>query len=366
MRSNINNELLTKLLNGSNAANVNIYQINTSEFPYDIEIVVENLQVPWAMAISEAGNLYITERPGRIRVVENGVLNPEPIITFRLPFVSRGEGGLMGIVLDPDFSQNHYMYVMHSYTEGNQIFNRVVRLIVEDNVATVDQIILDKIPGGLSHDGGRIKIGPDQKLYIATGDGGNAEAAQDLTSLAGKILRINLDGSIPQDNPIVNSPIYSYGHRNPEGLSWNFNNIMYSSDHGQTAHDEINIILPGANYGWPLVEGDEISSNLRTQPPLIHSQNNTWAPSGIAYINQGPWQGKLLVATLRGEQLLVISLNEDGTAVTGLDTQLWSEYGRLREVIQAEDGSIYLTTSNRDNRGTTRRGDDKVIRLVPR
>jgi glucose/arabinose dehydrogenase len=366
MKSNINNELLTKLLNGSNAANVNIYQINGSEFPYDIEIVAENLQVPWAMAISEDGKFYITERPGRIRVVEDGILNPEPIITFRSPFVSRGEGGLMGIVLDPDFSQNHYMYVIHSYLEGNLIFNRVVRLIVEDNIATIDQIILDEIPGGLSHDGGRLKIGPDQKLYIATGDGGNAEAAQELTSLAGKILRINLDGSIPEDNPIANSPIYSYGHRNPEGLSWNSNNIMYSSDHGQTAHDEINIILPGANYGWPLVEGDEVSGNLRTQPPLIHSQNNTWAPSGIAYINQGPWQGKLLVATLRGEQLLVISLNEDGTAVTGLDTQLWNEYGRLREVIQAEDGSIYLTTSNRDNRGTTRRGDDKVIRLVPR
>jgi len=156
----------------------------------------------------------------------------------------------MGIALDPNYSQNHYMYVMHSYAEGNRIYNRVVRLVENNNRASLDRVLLDKIPGGRIHNGGRIKIGPDQKLYITTGDAGNSALAQDYTSTAGKILRIELDGSIPKDNPISNSPVYSLGHRNPQGLAWNSRNVLYASEHGQSAHDEINIIKPGANYGY--------------------------------------------------------------------------------------------------------------------
>ncbi|MGL5642616.1 MAG: PQQ-dependent sugar dehydrogenase, partial [Paraclostridium sp.] len=219
-----------------------VKSIMSRQFPYDIEVIADKLYMPWAIDISNEGKIYFTERSGLIRIIENGKLNSQPLITFSDPFVSQGEGGLMGIALDPNFSQNHYIYVMYSYSEGNKIYNRVARLIENNNRASINKVLLDKIPGGQIHNGGRIKIGPDKKLYITTGDAGNPSLAQDLTSTAGKILRIELDGSIPNDNPIINSPIYSLGHRNPQGLAWNSKNVLYASEHGQSAHDEINII----------------------------------------------------------------------------------------------------------------------------
>lgn len=337
----------------------------SSEFSYEVDIIAENLYIPWAIDISNEGKIYFTERSGKIRVIEEGTLIQQPLITFAPPFVAQGEGGLMGIVLDPKYSENHYIYVMYSYLEENQIYNQVVRLVEENSSAYIDRVLIDNIPGGRIHNGGRIKIGPDNKLYITTGDAGNPALAQDINSLAGKILRIELDGGMPEDNPFYNSPVYSYGHRNPQGITWSSENIMYASEHGQTAHDEINIIKPGANYGWPLVQGDEVPRDIEVQKPLIDSGQDTWAPSGIAYIDQGPWQDKLLVANLRGEQLLLISLNEEGTAVTDVDNVLKNQYGRLRGVFQEEDGAIYITTSNKDGRGRADSTDDKIIRLTP-
>lgn len=366
MKNMIFNVLYNTIFRNHNKDNIKIKSITSRQIPYEIEIIAENLYVPWAIDISNEGNIYFTERSGAIRIIEDGKLNPQPLITFSSPFISQGEGGLMGIALDPNFSNNHYIYVMHSYLEANQIYNRVVRLVVNNNIASIDKVILDKIPGGSIHNGGRIKIGPDQKLYITTGDAGNPALAQDPTSTAGKILRIELDGSIPKDNPIINSPIFSLGHRNPQGLAWNSKNVLYSSEHGQSAHDEINIINPGGNYGWPIVQGNEESSEVITQKPLIHSGEDTWAPSGITFINQGPWEGKLLVATLRGQQLLGISMNGKGTVVKNVESWLKNEYGRLREVVQGKDGSIYLTTSNKDGRGNPDINDDKIIRLTPK
>lgn len=366
MKKLIDNILSNVMFRARNAANIKGKEITTRQFPYEIEVIAKNLYVPWAIDISDEGKLYFTERSGAIRIIEDGKLNPQPLITFGAPFVSQGEGGLMGIALDPNYSQNHYMYVMHSYGEGNVLYNRVVRLLENNNRASIDKVLLDKIPGGRIHNGGRIKIGPDQKLYITTGDSGNSALAQDLTSTGGKILRIELDGRIPKDNPIANSPVYSLGHRNPQGLAWNSKNVLYESEHGQSAHDEINIIKPGANYGWPLVQGDEDTTEAVIQKPLIHSGEVTWAPSGIAFANQGQWQGKLLVANLRGQQLLAISLNGNGTVVKNVEAWLKNEYGRLREVIQGKDGSIYLTTSNRDGRGNPNIADDRIIRLIPK
>ena len=276
-------------------------------FPYDIKIIAENCFIPWAIAISNEAKTYFTERSGTIRIMEEGYLYPQPLITFGDSFVSQGEGGLMGIALDPNYSQNHYIYVMHYYAEGNQLYNRIVRLVERNNKAFIDRILLDKIPGGPIHNGGRIKIGPDQKLYIATGDAGNPSSAQ----------------------------------------------------------DEINIIEPGGNYGCPLVQGNESTSETMTIKPVVNSGEETWAPSGIDFVNQGTWQGKLLVAALRGEQLLAITLNKKGTQVTQVESLLKNQYGRLREVVQANDGSIYLTTSNRDGRGISDATDDKIIMLVP-
>lgn len=364
MKNIIYNALSNMIFRARNTINIKGKASALRQFPYEIEVIAENLYVPWAIDISNEGKLYFTERSGTIRIIENGKLRVQPLITLRAPFVSEVEGGLMGIALDPNYSQNRYMYVMHSYTEGNRIYNRVVRLVESNNMASIDRVILDKIPGGRIHNGGRLKIGPDKKLYITTGDAGNPALAQDSTSTAGKILRIELDGSIPKDNPISNSPVYSLGHRNPQGLAWDSRNVLYASEHGQTAHDEINIIRPGANYGWPLVQGDETSTQVVTQKPLIHSGEVTWAPSGIAFVDQGPWQGKLLVACLRGQQLLAISLNGNGTVVSNVESWFKDEYGRLRDVIQGRDGSIYFTTSNRDGRGNPRAADDKIIRLI--
>ena len=358
--------LSKKIFHSHNEAKVKTRSITSRQFPYKIEVIAENLYVPWAIDINNEGNLYFTERFGTIRIIKNGKLQSEPLITFHAPFISQGEGGLMGLVIDLNYPQNHYIYVMHSYAEGNRIFNRVARLVENNNKVSIDRVLLDKIPGGKIHNGGRIKIGPDEKLYITTGDAGNSTLAQDLTSTAGKILRIELDGSIPKDNPITNSPIYSFGHRNPEGLAWNSKNVLYESEHGQLAHDEINIINPAANYGWPLAQGNEDAKGAMIQKPLIHSGEDTWAPAGITLVNQGDWRGKLLVACLRGQQLLSITLNGNGTVVNKVESWFMNEYGRLREVIQGKDGSIYLSTSNRDGRGNPNVGDDKIIRLIPK
>lgn len=361
-------EILNKIFTNTkfkrhNYSETKMKAIASRQFPYKIEVIAENLYVPWAIDISNEGIIYFTERSGAVRVIKDGKILTEPLMRFGAPFVSQGEGGLMGIALDKNFTKNHYLYVMHSYGIGNLIFNRVVRLIEINNRASIDKVLIDKIPGGQIHNGGRIKIGRDQKLYITTGDSGNSALAQDSTSKAGKILRIELDGSIPKDNPINNSPVYSLGHRNPEGIAWNLNNVLYESEHGQSAHDEINIIKSGTNYGWPLVQGNEDITEVVIQKPLIHSGEDTWAPSGVTFVDKGPWQGKLLVACLRGQQLLAITMNSNGTIVKNVESWLKNEYGRLREVVQGRDGAIYLTTSNMDGRGNPRIGDDKIIKL---
>lgn len=363
MKRIIYNIVPDKIFRSQRKVSIKARGIASRQVPYEIKVIAEKLFVPWAIAISDDGKLYFTERSGAIRIIEGDRLNPRALITFTSPFLSKGEGGLLGIALDPNYLQNHYMYVMHSYEEDGSLYNRVVRLIESNNRAAIDKVLIDKIPGGAIHNGGRIKIGPDQKLYITTGDAGSSNLAQDMRSTGGKILRIELDGSIPKDNPFENSPIYSFGHRDPQGLAWNLQNALYESEHGQIGHDEINIIKPGLNYGWPIVQGNEESAKVMTQKPLIHSGEETWAPSGIAFVNGGQWAGKLLVAALRGKQLLAITFNEKGTIVEKVESWFENEYGRLREVVQGKDGAIYIATSNRDGRGTPNLADDRIIKL---
>ncbi|MGN7470743.1 PQQ-dependent sugar dehydrogenase [Brevibacillus sp. SAFN-007a] len=334
------------------------------ELSYRTEAVADQLDVPWALDIAADGRLFFTERPGRIRVIQAGKLLEQPLLSFPAPFVSEGEGGLLGLVLDPQFARNHFMYVYHTYQDGPQIYNRVLRLRERDNRAEVDRVLIDKIPGSAIHNGGRLKIGPDQRLYITTGDAREPELAQDMNSLAGKILRLNLDGTIPQDNPFPGSPVYSLGHRNPQGLAWNpATGTLYSSEHGPSAHDELNRIEPKGNYGWPAITGDQEQQGMRT--PIWQSKDETWAPSGMAFVRKGPWAGQLLVANLRGQQLLRVKLDPvRADAVTEVSAILVNELGRLRDVAEGPDGSLYLLTNNRDGRGEPRDGDDRIIRLV--
>ncbi|WP_367568035.1 sorbosone dehydrogenase family protein [Lacrimispora sp.] len=338
--------------------------LNSWDSSFQIQTIAENLHIPWAIDISEDGRLFFTERSGNLRVIENGTLNPVPVYIFNSPFVSTGEGGLMGLALDRDFLSNGYIYLMYTYQENGGLYNRVVRMRIQDNTASGEEIILDQIPAGQNHNGGRIKVGPDGYLYITAGDAGDRYLAQDINSLAGKILRIGTDGSIPPDNPFPGSPVYALGLRNPQGLAWNNRGVLYASDHGETAHDEINIIQPGGNYGWPLVTGYEEMQGYDFIKPVIQSEDNTWAPAGIAFINSGPRMGQLFVSALRGNVLLAITLDESGTQVVNVEPLLQGNYGRLREAYQAEDGFIYLTTSNLDGRGLPNPGDDKILRLV--
>ncbi len=338
--------------------------VTATEIPYDIEVVAENLAVPWAIAPSDKDNIYFTERTGAIRKIENGQLVEKPLIVFSDPFTDAGEGGLLGLALDPDFRENHYMYAYYTYVDHGILLNKVVRLIENNHQLRIDRDLVSGIPAGDIHNAGRLKISPDHHMFITTGDANNALLAQDHTSPAGKILRINLDGTIPEDNPFPNSPVYSTGHRDPQGLAWRADKQLYVSEHGQNAHDELNLIVKGGNYGWPTIEGKETAPNRIA--PLVESGEETWAPAGMDFISKGPWKGKLLVANLRGQQLLTFSLNKEGSTVTGIDHYLKGQFGRLRDVAMAEDGSIYLSTSNLDGRGIANRGDDKIIRLVPK
>jgi glucose/arabinose dehydrogenase len=315
--------------------------------------------------------LFFTERPGRVRVIINGQLQSEPVATITVAAV--GEGGLLGIALDPQFSQNGFIYLYYTYYEGSALRNRVVRCREQGGHLVEPQTLIEGIPGGGNHDGGRIAFGPDGKLYIGTGEGGQRDLAQQLDSLGGKILRINPDGSIPADNPFPGSPVYSYGHRNVQGLAWTASGLMLATEHGPSgengwyAHDELNIIQPGKNYGWPVVI--DSPGDPRFVDPLIQSGNDTWAPSGLTFYNGdllSAWKGSLFFAGLRGQALYRVVLGGPaGDQVVAQEELFKGKYGRLRVVAQGSDGSLYFATNNRDGRGTPAADDDRILRVVP-
>ncbi|MFS0838938.1 PQQ-dependent sugar dehydrogenase [Paenibacillus sp. 1P03SA] len=342
-----------------------------SSEPYTPEVVASNLETPWAVDFAPDGRIFFTERnSGRVRVVVNGQLKSTPVITLGSPFyyMPKSEGGLLGLALDPDFDKNHYMYIYHSYkTSDNKVANRVVRLIESNNTAKIDKVLMTNLPGAVYHNGGRLKIGPDKKLYFSNGNYGNKDDT--LTYLGGKIFRLNLDGTIPADNPFgASSPIYSRGHRNPQGLAWQpGTNRLFESEHGESSKDEINFIQPGAHYGWPQYEGGNQNEPGIT-PPLLYASGTTWAPSGIAFVTKGPWAGNLLVTNLKGKQIIRMTVKEqNGKPVIdsgSLNYLYVNKYGRIRDIVEAPDGSLYLVTSNNGDKN----GDgtpDKLIRLAP-
>lgn len=327
-----------------------------------IEIIASGLEVPWSIDFSMDGRIFLTERVGRIRVIEDGKLVPRPVAEIRVARV--GEGGLLGLALHPDFQTNHYIYVYYTYRDSSgKLLNRVVRYVERLGEAVEERIILDGIPAAAIHDGGRIKFGPDGKLYVTTGDAGEPSLAQDLGSLAGKILRLNPDGSFPPDNPRPNSPVLSYGHRNPQGLAWHpITRMLYSTEHGPTANDEVNLILKGGNYGWPVVLGK--AREPQYIDPIIN-YDITEAPSGATFY-QGvfkDWRNSLFFASLRGQHVrrIVFAAPEYRSAVS--DEVFLAEFGRMRDVVVGPDGFVYLATSNRDGRGSPSGDDDKILRV---
>ena len=309
------------------------------------EILVENLDTPWAIDFLPDDRMIFTERGGKVSILNNGAIKNIGNINV----VEMGESGLLGIAVDPEFSKNKFVYLYYTTQNGN----RVSRFVLNEKLEN-ETILINNIPGGNIHNGGRIKFGPDGKLYITTGEAGNRPLAQNINSTGGKILRINKNGTVPLDNPFKNY-VYSYGHRDPQGITWNLlTKVMYESEHGQTRYDEINIIQKGENYGWPNYQGNESPQGYIK--PLIFYTDFTLAPSGIAYYNSA-----LYVAGLRGNQLRKITLSADGNSVTG-EEALFRNLGRIREVVEHK-GYLYISTSNRDGRGIPQSGDDKIIRI---
>ena len=333
-----------------------------------VETVAENLDIPWSIVWAPDGTIFFTERTGNLRAIQDGMVLEKPILSLE---VSGAEGGLLGIALDPKYSENHYIYLYYTY-KNSEIKNKVVRYVESNLILKEDKVIIEDIPGGPTHDGGRMKFGPDGKLYITTGDAGNGRLSQELSNVAGKILRINSDGSIPEDNPFSDSPIYSYGHRNPQGIDWDKSGNLVATEHGPSgwgglrAHDEINVILPGANYGWPEVIGSETKEGLVT--PLIHSGDDTWAPSGAGfyYGEKIPhWTGKYFAATLRGNHLHIFDFDLENDKVKSHEKLFTGDFGRLRDVTTGPDGYLYVLTSNQDGRGSADENDDRILRIVP-
>lgn len=309
-------------------------------------ILAENLDVPWAMDFLPNGTMIFTERAGTVNLLENN----STIKVADINVSQQTESGLLGVAVDPNFTENRYIYLYYTYDGG---VNRISRFVLDGSLEN-ETVLLDDIPGGPIHNGGRLKFGPDGKLYATTGESGDENLAQNINSTGGKILRLNPDGTVPSDNPYGNY-VYSYGHRDPQGITWNpSNGILYESEHGDTMNDEINIIVKGGNYGWPIVQGNENQSGYVS--PIRVYTDFTLAPSGIAF-----YQDRLYVAGLRGSQLRVLNLSTDGKTVIG-ESVLISDLGRIRDVVE-HDGYLYISTSNRDGRGSPLSGDDKIIRI---
>ncbi|KFM14906.1 quinoprotein glucose dehydrogenase [Marine Group I thaumarchaeote SCGC RSA3] len=321
-----------------------------------VEILAKNLDKPRSIAISD-NRIFVTEKDGSIIVVENNVQLESPLATLRSADVF--DGGLLGIALHPNFTENHYIYVFLTYEEDEALWNKILRITESENKLQDAETIFDKIPGSSFTNGGFIKFGPDNKLYIGTGaTSDSSHLPQDPDSLSGKILRINDDGSIPEDNPFSNSPVYSLGHRNPQGMTWDSNGNLYVAEFGPEKNDEINIILAGKNYGWPEQEclGNENFENaLLCYDPSIE-------PGGILFYtgDKFDFEFPFIMASMRASNVYQVDFEE------GLSSQksILSGIGRVRDVVQGPDGYLYVITSNTDGKGFPDAADDKLLRIL--
>ena len=321
-----------------------------------VSILAENLDKPRAIAISD-DRIFVTEKDGFIRVIQDNNLLESPLAAFRPANVF--DGGLLGIALHPDFSNNHYIYVFLTYEEDGNLWNKILRITESENKLQDAETIFDKIPGSSFTNGGFLKFGPDGKLYVGTGTiTDSSHLPQDIDSLSGKILRLNDDGTIPDDNPFSGSPVYSLGHRNPQGMTWDDNGNMFVAEFGPEKNDEINLIQAGKNYGWPEQQcsgNDNFEDAILCYDPSIE-------PGGILFYSGDKldFESPYIMASMRAANLYQLDFEE------GLSSQksILSGIGRVRDVVQGPDGSLYVITSNTDGKGFPDRMDDKLLRIL--
>jgi glucose/arabinose dehydrogenase len=340
---------------------------------FKIEKVVGGLEVPWSIVWAPDGRMIVAERPGRVRVVENGTLRPQPL--YVVPDVEEsGESGLMSVALHPQFSSNRFLYLSYAYTSSDGVRVRVVRFREAPEGLADRKVIIEDIPAAKFHAGCRIRFGPDGKLYVTTGDATRRELAQKLDSLAGKTLRLNDDGTVPQDNPFAGQQnarpeIWSIGHRNAQGMDWQpGSNLMFQTEHGPSGFDgpgggdEVNIVEKGKNYGWPIVHHNQSRAGLES--PLLEYTPACAPASGAFYRGSAlpNFKGNYFLGCLRGEMLNRVAL--DGRRVQSQEG-IVKDYGRIRDVAEGPDGFLYFSTSNRDGRGTPTSDDDRILRIVP-
>jgi glucose/arabinose dehydrogenase len=322
-----------------------------------VRTVAEGLDSPWGLAPLPGGGLLVSSRDEAV-ITRVDTETGKKTELGEVPGVSpAGEGGLLGIALSPDYAADHMVYAYF----GSASDNRIVRMLYDADKPAGEQLgapdtVFKGIPKGVIHNGGRIAFGPDGMLYAGTGESGNTGLSQDTGSLGGKILRLTPEGEPAPGNPFPDSPVYSYGHRNVQGLAWDTRQRLFASEFGQDTWDELNAIVPGDNYGWPNAEGRS-GDGGKYHDPVAQWHTDDASPSGIAYAEGSVW-----MAGLKGRTLWRIPL--DGTEAAA-DPQpfLKGEYGRLRTVVAAGGARLWVTTSNTDGRGDPGEDDDRILEV---
>jgi len=321
-----------------------------------VQILAANLEKPWAIDFAD-DKIFVTEKAGLVRVIESGVLLDDPLATLRVANVFGG--GLLGIAVHPAFDNNHFIYVYYTYEKDGTLWNKILRITELNNKLDAAKTIFDNMPGSVYNNGGIIKFGPDGKLYVGTGSvSESSRGSQDIQSLEGKILRLNDDGTIPNDNPFSDSPIFSFGHMNPKGLGWDNEGNLFVTEMGPSKNDEINLVQPGGNYGWP---EQECSGNEEFIDPIV-CYDPAIEPGGIVfyYGDKIKLDNPLVLASLRASQLFNLEIDDEVKS----QTSILSGIGRIRDVAIGPDDHLYLITSNTDGKGFPDASDDKLLRIV--
>lgn len=335
---------------------------DTTPVEITTRIVAHGLDFPWEILWGPGDKIWFTERVGRVNILDPKTGDVTKLLSVDDVY-SVSESGLLGLAVPSDLTKYPFVFIAYTYKNSEVNTLKVVRYDYHESSLSNPTIILDGVRGGGIHNGCRLLISRDNKLFVTTGDANDQSLPQDISSKNGKILRINFDGTIPSDNPIEGNPVWSYGHRNAQGLVF-VNESLFSSEHGPDTDDEVNVIHKGSNYGWPDVKGDcdseeqEFCTAHHVIEPLF-KWTPTIAPSGMEYYSKDEipqWKNSLLVCTLKDERLIQLKLDTAGTSVVSSKEYFVNEFGRLRDACVSPDGKVYICTSNG-------KGGDKIIEI---